>query len=358
MTESNWWIWNYIREEDSLNKLGLKLTTEQIEDLLSAFMEIFDNNWYNSFPEEKREGILNRQFRFNCGPYSLIWIIRLGECLLNLRDINGFDNETVTRLRDKIQFQSVSIELDYSSCFAQAGMDLELQPSLNSVKGDGKVIINENPIFYEIINQNPEGFQRKGREYSIEIWKFLKNRFGSRETFIRFKKRNSDAEFKIDKLCNILESVNPPFNYEDKDLEIRIADENGGSRIEGYIMNREKNLETWIKRVHKKFKQLPSDAGGIIIANSSNIWDPQDIDVVLKTSWRETKEGQKSRIAGIIFCVRQMLGVPSLSGEVVNFISPLFLINPYSKFEYSKELEKMARIISLYPDWMKTELIE
>jgi len=352
MTESDWWIWNYIGEKDSLNKLGLKLTTEQIEDLLSAFMEIFDNNWYNSFPEEKREGILNRQFRFNCGPYSLIWIIRLGECLLNLRDINGFDNETVTRLRDKIQFQSVSIELDYSSCFTQAGMDLELQPFLNSVKGDGKVIINENPIFYEIINQNPEGFQRKGREYSIEIWNFLKNKFGSRETFIRFKKRNSDAEFKINKLYNILEYVNPPFNYEDNDLEIRIADENGGSRIEGYIMNREKNLETWIKRVHKKFKQLPSDAGGIIIANSSNIWDPQDIDVVLKTSWRETKEGQKSRIAGIMFCVRQMLGVPSISGEVVNFISPYFLINPYSKFDYSKELEEMARIISIYPDWI------
>ena len=79
---------------------------------------------------------------------------------------------------------------------------------------------------------------------------------------------------------------------------------------------------------------------------------PQDIEVVLKTSWRETKEGQKSRIVGIIFCVRQLLGVPSISGEVVNFIKPHFLINPYSKFDYSKELEEMARIISMYPDWI------
>jgi len=76
------------------------------------------------------------------------------------------------------------------------------------------------------------------------------------------------------------------------------------------------------------------------------------IDVVLETSWRETKEGQKSRIAGIIFCVRQMLGVPSISGEVVNFIRPHFFINPYSKFNYSKELEEMARIFGIYPDWM------
>ena len=82
------------------------------------------------------------------------------------------------------------------------------------------------------------------------------------------------------------------------------------------------------------------------------IWDPQDIDVFLETSWRETKEEQKSRIAGIIFCVRQMLGVPSISGEVVNFIRPHFFINPYSKFNYSKELEEMARIIGKYPDWM------
>lgn len=118
------------------------------------------------------------------------------------------------------------------------------------------------------------------------------------------------------------------------------------------LVNIVKNLETWIKRVHKKYKQLPPDAGGIIIANSSNTWDPQDIDVVLKTSWRETKEGQKSRIVGIIFWVRHMLGIPSTSGGIVNFISLRFLINPYSKFEYSKELEEMAKVLGIYPDWM------
>ena len=353
MIENDWWIWNYIGERDSLNKLGLHLTTEQIENFLSAFMDIFNNDWYNDLPGEKRESILNWHFRFNSGPYSINWITRLGECILNLRNIDGFDDEMVTRLRDKKQLQSASIELDYSSCFAQAGMDLELQPSLNSVKGDGKVVINENPIFYEIINQNPKEYQRKGREYSIKIWDFLKDKFDSKRTFIRFKKQNSDAEKKLEKLYRILKPVESPFNHENDDLEIHIADQNGGSRIEGYILNREKNLETWIKRVHKKYKQLPPDVGGIIIANSSNIWDPQDINVVHKTSWRETKEGQKSRISGIIFCVRQMLGIPSISGGVVNFISPCLLINPYSKFDYSKELEEMARVIGMYPDWMK-----
>jgi len=101
MTENDWWIWKYIGEKDSLNKLGIHLTTEQIEDFLRAFMEIFNNDWYNEFPEEKRESILNRYFRFNCGPYSITWIIRLGECILNLREINGFNDEMVTRLRDK-----------------------------------------------------------------------------------------------------------------------------------------------------------------------------------------------------------------------------------------------------------------
>jgi len=47
-----------------------------------------------------------------------------------------------------------------------------------------------------------------------------------------------------------------------------------------------------------------------------------------------------------------MLGVPSISGEVFNFISPHILINPYSKFDYSKELEEMTRTIGTYPDWI------
>ncbi|KKL88027.1 hypothetical protein LCGC14_1928830 [marine sediment metagenome] len=352
MTEKDWWIWNYTGEKESLNELGLNLTREQIENFLSAFMEIFDNYWYDSFPEDKKEGILNRHFRFNYSPFSLTWMIRLGECILNLRNIKGFDNETETRLRDKNQFQSISIELDYSSCFTQAGIDLELQTSMNSLKNDGKVIINEKSIIYEIINQNPVEFQRKGREYSIEIFKFLKNKFGSKETFIKFKKRNMDTEFKINKLYNILESVNLPFNYEDDELKIHIADENGGSSIEGYIMDRKKSLEIWVKRIHKKYKQLPPDEGGIIIANSSNIWDSQDIDVVLNTSWRETKERQKSRIGGIIFCVRQMLGVPCISGERISFVSPIIISNKYSRFDYTDELREMARALCRFPNWM------
>ena len=41
MTESDWWIWNYFGEKDSLNKLSLNLTTEQSESFLSVFMEIY-----------------------------------------------------------------------------------------------------------------------------------------------------------------------------------------------------------------------------------------------------------------------------------------------------------------------------
>jgi len=352
VTQSDWWIWKYIGERDLLNNIGLKLSSEQIDNFLNSFMEIFNNDWYNSIPEDQREGILNRSFRFYSGSYSLTWIIRLSECLLNLREVNGFNNEIVTRLRDKKQFQSVAIELDYSSCFKQAGMNLELQPSLNSVKGDGKVNINKKPIFFEIISQNSEEFQRKEIKYSNEIWDFLKNKFGSREIYIRFKKREIDAKIKIDKLYKILESINPPFDSDDDDLEIHIANKNGGSTIEGSIMNREKNLRTWVKRVLKKYKQLPSDEGGIIIANSSRMWDPRDIDVVLNTSWRETKEGQKNRIAGILFCVRQMLGVPSITGGRISYISPIIIINKYSKFDYNEELKDIASAISRFPNWL------
>ncbi|KKL25010.1 hypothetical protein LCGC14_2409610, partial [marine sediment metagenome] len=332
--------------------IGLGLSSEQIDNFLNSFVEIFGIDWYNSIPEDKRDKFLNRCFYFNSGPYSLTWIIRLGECILNLKDIEGFDNEIITRLRDKKQFNSVAIELDYSSCLKQAGMELELQPALGPLKVDGKVIINKKPIFFEIISQSSEDFKRKERNYGFQIWDFLKNKYSSRATYIRFKKQDTDPKEKIDKLYNILESKNPPFNYEDNEMEIHIAENDGGHTIEGSIMNREKYIRTWVKRVHKKYKQLPTNIGGIIIANSTSLWDPRDIDIVLNTSWRETKEGQKTRIAGIIYCTRQMLGVPSTSGERISFISPRVIINKFSKFNYTDELKAIANAISTFPNWM------
>lgn len=144
----------------------------------------------------------------------------------------------------------------------------------------------------------------------------------------------------------------PPFNYEDNEMEIHITNNEGSNRIEGSIMNREKNLRTWVKRVHNKYKQLPADIGGIIIANSTSPWDLRDREIVLNTSWREIKDGHKSRIAGILFCTRQILGVPSTSGERISFISPIVIINKFSKFNYTDELEAIANAISKFPNWM------
>ena len=255
-------------------------------------------------------------------------------------------------MRNKKQFKSVAIELDYSSCLTQAGMNLELQPVLNSGKSDRRVIINGKPIFFEIISQDSEAFRKQNIKYSNEIFDFIKSRFNSKETYIIFKKRNSDPKAKIDKLYDKLKSKTPPFDYRDDDLQILISDKKGGCRIEGSIINREENLITWVKRVLKKYRRLPSNIGGIIIANSSRLWDPQDIELVLNTSWRETKEGEKSRVAGIIFCVRQMLGVPSISGLSIKNVSSIAYINEFSKFNYTEELNAVAKAISKFPNWI------
>ncbi len=352
MSKNNWWIWSYIGDKDSLSKCGFKLTNEQIENYLSAFMIIFNNDWYNSFSENKRERILNNHFQFNCGSYSISWIIRLGECIFNLRKINGFDEEIITRLRDKNNFKSVSIELDYSSCFIQAGMQLKLQPSINIKKGEGKLSINQKSIYFEVIRRDSENYEREEREYTFKILNFLKKKFGSKSTFIRFKKRDSDPEVKLKKFYNILNSFESPFNHVDEDLEIHISNYKGGSTILGNILNKEEKLKSWIKKVNKKYQQLPNNVGGVIIANSSSLWDSKDIKIVRKICWRETKEGQKSRISGIIFCVRQMLGIPSINGERLSCVLPLLLFNKYSKFEYNVELEMMSRAIASFPNWL------
>jgi len=227
-----------------------------------------------------------------------------------------------------------------------------MHPYINSKKADGKLIINEKTIFYEVINQDPEEYMRKERKYTLEISNFLKDKFGSKRTFVRFKKRNMNTDVKIEKLYHILESANPPFDYEDYDIKIQIMDNDGGLTILGDILNRDKILENWIRNVHDKYDQLPPNVGGVIIANSSSLWDDKDIKIVQKISWRKIKERYKSRISGIIFCNRQMLGIPSISGERIRFVSPLLLINKYSRFDYTDELKKMASSLGSFPNWM------
>jgi len=352
---NNWWLWNYIGGKESLNQLQLGLTPNQIENYITTFKDIYDNSWYDSIPENNREIILNKWFNFNCGIYSIIRIIRLGECVHYLRDKKGFNDESIIRLRDKDQFKSVSIELEYTSCFAQAGMELEMHPQLYSgKKAEGNLIINGKSIYYEIISQNTINYEKEERNYFFEIDDCLKENFESITAKIKFKSRDMYPQTKLAKLYKILNQHRPPFNYNDKDLEIHLMESEGISlTVEGAILNRRKILENWISRVYNKYKQLPSDSGGVIIANSSSLWNPKDIELIHETSWRKTKNGHKSRISGIIFSVRQLYGVPSISGGRLSFISPIIRINRYSKFDYSKEIRKMAEVISRFPDWIK-----
>lgn len=57
--------------------------------------------------------------------------------------------------------------------------------------------------------------------------------------------------------------------------------------VKGIILNIQKFLENWINRVHNKYKQLPSKRGGVIIANSSRLWNPKDIELVCEIYWRK-----------------------------------------------------------------------
>ena len=56
------WIWSYLDQRDLIEKIGFKLSSEQINNFLNAFKEIFDNDWYISLPVKKRENILNRDY--------------------------------------------------------------------------------------------------------------------------------------------------------------------------------------------------------------------------------------------------------------------------------------------------------
>ena len=70
---------------ESIESLQLNLNRSQINQFLNSFHLIFNNEWFNSINEVYKNRILNLSFNFLKGPYAIIKILRLGECLYRLR---------------------------------------------------------------------------------------------------------------------------------------------------------------------------------------------------------------------------------------------------------------------------------
>jgi len=128
---SEWWFMR-IGGLESIESLQLNLNRSQINQLLNSFHLIFNNEWFNSIKEANKNRFLNLYFNFIGGPYAIIKILRLGECLYHLRDKIETGEEIIARLRNRREFQSTALELEIASCFVQAGYELDIYPKIES----------------------------------------------------------------------------------------------------------------------------------------------------------------------------------------------------------------------------------
>ena len=151
---TEWW---FMRRGglELIESLQLNLNRHQINQFLNSFHLIFNNEWFNSIKEAHKNRFLNLYFNFIGGPYTIIKILRLGECLYHLRDKIKTRKEIIARLRNRREFQSTALELEIASCFVQAGYELDIYPQIESGKiPEGKITIEGKEIYYEVARQD------------------------------------------------------------------------------------------------------------------------------------------------------------------------------------------------------------
>ncbi len=165
------------------------------------------------------------------------------------------------------------------------------------------------------------------------------------------------SQFKIfDKNLNKTLSEGLPFIFEDDDFNIHLKTNkvNHIINITGWVLNRKKIIQNWVKRILDKGDQLPPNKGGVIIGSTSRLWDPTDFDYANEQIQSELRYGSHKRISGIIFCSKRLEGVPVLQSDKLEFIKvlPVPLINTNTNVDITDKILIMRKSLFDFPDWI------
>lgn len=359
---TEWW---FMRRGglELIESLQLNLNRHQINQFLNSFHLIFNNEWFNSIKEAHKNRFLNLYFNFIGGPYTIIKILRLGECLYHLRDKIKTRKEIIARLRNRREFQSTALELEIASCFVQAGYDLDIYPQIESGRNpEGKITIEGKDVYYEVARQDSLDNGRIRQSFIDEIYSYLRN-YRQISGEIKLKPSQKTLEEKIDDLFLIFDenldialSEDLPFIFENDDFNIHLMTNeiNSSINITGWVLNRKKIIQNWVKRILDKGDQLPPNEGGVIIGSSSRLWDPTDFDYAIEQIQSELRYGSHKRISGIIFCSKRMEGVPVLQSDKLEFIKvlPVPLINTNTNVDITDKILIMRKALFDFPVWI------
>ena len=85
----------------------------------------------------------------------------------------------------------------------------------------------------------------------------------------------------------------------------------------------------------------------------------EEISLIFEASCSGSEFGKAStevtpflaRFFFIVFISKNSIVSDNVKREI-SYVSSHILINPFSKFDYSEEIEKITKLISIYPDWI------
>ncbi|MFQ6060278.1 MAG: hypothetical protein ACE5KV_03135 [Thermoplasmata archaeon] len=354
-----WWFWKRIGGEDGLDKLPSKLKRKEVKSYLESFREVFDNRWWISVCRKEKLSVAPDPLSAFGGQSPIIRILRLGECIQNVKGEEDLPEKLVKRLRNRRSFWSAATELEIASCFIEAGLDLILYPDIPSgSEPDGNVSFKRRIIYYEVTEQHWSGDQTESAQLERKIVEWLSRCCGPVNGLISFKSAQEGPAIKATELLELLQksydrqsrSLKPlPYVLKSGDFEVHLAkaDANGGwVGIEGLEPSFEGVLSNWIDRLFEKYKQLPSGQSGVIIGSPLFLWGPQDVTQGHTKINERFRSGLYTRVSGIILCAKHVEN----SGFMKHV--PSVLINENAEIGNREGILKMAQAMFEFPDWL------
>jgi hypothetical protein len=351
--QNEWWLEKRIGKLDGLRDPLGKLSKERIANYLDAFSQVFDNAWWRSICQRRKQR-RSDPLGFFGGQDVMFRLLRLGECLYVLGSADKLSQATIDRLKLTSEYVRAATEVEVATCFAQAGFLDEMYPLIVSRKRpEGKVIIGSQTLYYEVTEEAWTMIQQEVFNAENLITKWLSNTFGPVNGILQFTPKSiprmQRARSAIEAMKQASAKPGLPFTIQGESLYAKLdkaAGPGGWVSISGLEPEPIEIVRRWVKSLFQKAKQLPAGEAGVIIASPLFLWGGLEVQAASTTLNQELTKQPHTRVCGIIFVAKHVE-----SSRFVRHI-PEAVINPRAKIQREEALGQMAQALFAYPDWM------
>jgi len=276
---------------------------ERVEQVFNEVLEVFNDEWLDRlmsrFAEAKaRDHFYLRQF-FGEGLYPLAILFSLGEDLLALKSLEGYD-QLKERLRSDVGWMSAAFEAELAAHCVRQGLHVGLYPKIPGSERtpDLSVTVGVHQIYVELKEIQPS-------DERVRYFRALNRLFAQLQdilpdnSHVELTPSRVPTNHEVDsigkKLRNLLMTEQCfPRTIGIRDLRIRVAKERAGkggsfalSDLRELALKELRRLEDTIR---KKGRQLPAPWLGLLVIDSTSTLGgihEEDIRYVAESAFRK-----------------------------------------------------------------------